>query len=322
MQPALRAGVVPAHPLLKPWYRLSTGESGVVLRFGGSVLTFEGLAAVQLMPHLVPLLDGTRTVDDIVAALGEPIRPAVVNVLELLSSHRLLIEPAGDPLSPGVQRTAELLAACSPAALTLDHLAAALAAAHIAIAGDGTIATTVAELLRESGVGRVDRVDWEDERSLACDLAVAAPAADEVDRLGPWNARALEAGTSWLQVLPFDGSLATVGPIFVPHESACHECYRRRRSANVSPVPDREHGRYPHAPGLDAILAGLATLVGVRWLAARSGGDVGELIAVELAPELATSRHVLFRVPRCPACSATARRAAPAPWYGAFDAAA
>ena len=75
------------------------------------------------------------------------------------------------------------------------------------------------------------------------DLAVVAPSGDEMPLLPDWNVRALETGTAWLQVLPFDGSLAAVGPIYVPHESACYECYRLRRSANIGPVPDTGRGR-------------------------------------------------------------------------------
>ena len=58
-------------PLLKPWYRLSTNGGRSVLRYAGSVLEFEGRAAERLLPHLLPLLDGTRTVDDVVAGWSD-----------------------------------------------------------------------------------------------------------------------------------------------------------------------------------------------------------------------------------------------------------
>ena len=190
------------------------------------------------------------------------------------------------------------------------------------VRGEGGAAAGAAALLRDSGVGSVEARSWEEAGEFRCDLVVAAPASDEVFQLEAWNKRALETATPWLQVLPFDGSVSAVGPVFVPHESACYECYRLRRSANTSPVPDRERGPFVDAPALDAVLAGLAALTAVRWLAAGDGGCVGELLAVELIPEIAMSRSVLFRVPRCPACSPAGRRGAPAPWHGAFDAAA
>src|SRR5689334_16215361 len=95
-------------PLLKPWYRLAAEGGRSVLRYAGSILEFEGAAAERLIPHLLPLLDGTRTVDEVVAELGEPVRPAVEHALSLLRAHDLLTEPA----PPGVDsRCAELLAA-------------------------------------------------------------------------------------------------------------------------------------------------------------------------------------------------------------------
>src|SRR5919204_18130 len=70
--------------------------------------------------------------------------------------------------------------------------------------------------------------------------------------------RLLRVATPWLPVLPFDGRVAVLGPLYVPGESCCYECYRLRRAAN-SPFPGEfwalERGRaaYPSSPALDAI---------------------------------------------------------------------
>jgi len=114
-------------------------------------------------------------------------------------------------------------------------------------------------------------------------------------------------------VLPFDGRLAAVGPVFVPGQTACHECYRWRRDSTIAGVRDRTTGHYLGAPPLDAVLAGLAAHVVLRRLA-QIDGDAGVLLAVELVPELRCTRHYVYRVPRCAACSPAARRAASAPW--------
>ena len=86
-EPAAETTTLPTRPLLKPWYRLSTSPGAAVLRYGSSVLEFEGSAAAEFLPHLLPLLDGTRTVDEIASCLGEPVRPAVDNALKSSRSN-------------------------------------------------------------------------------------------------------------------------------------------------------------------------------------------------------------------------------------------
>ena len=123
-------------------------------------------------------------------------------------------------------------------------------------------------------------------------------------------------------MLPFDGRFAAVGPVFVPGETACHLCFELRRDSTIAPIRETAGGHRPSAAALDAVLAGLAALVALRWLAAGDRDEAGTLIAVELAPELRCTRHFVYRVPRCPACSPAARRAASSPWDGAHDVAA
>ena len=115
--------------------------------------------------------------------------------------------------------------------------------------GAGPVAEAIAKALESAAVGQVARATWEGRGAEGVDLAIVAPSTDEVPLLPDWNVRALETGTVWLQVLPFDGSLAAVGPIYVPHESACYECYRLRRSANIGPVRGHRPRRLPGLAG-------------------------------------------------------------------------
>ena len=313
----------PERPLLKPWYRLSLDGNGAVLRYGASVLEFEGAAATRLLPRLLPLLDGTRRVDDVVACLGEPIRPAVERAVALLHEQRLLTEAAPAGLAAGHHRAAELLAATDPLDRGVGDVSARLAAASVALLGDAPVVRIVRRLLVESGVGDVCRSAWGD--TPAAELVVAAPSGLELPRLREWNGRALSEGTPWLQLLPFDGLLAAVGPLIVPGDTACHECYLLRRAANLSSLrfrPERvEHGVHPSAPALDAVVAGLAATLALRWLALADTLVPGVVLAVEQTPEPAFSRHILYRVPRCPACSNGRGRAALSPWHSSTDAA-
>ena len=296
-------------PLLKPWYRLSVEPGRSTLRYAGSVLEFEGAAAERLLPHLLPLLDGSRTVDEVVAALGEPVRPAVEHALDLLRGHDLLTEQAPSGAAAGARRPAELLAATDRAGRTVAELHARLVRAEVLVLGCAAAAEPVGRLLQSCGCGSVDGLAWDEPAPDA--FVVAVPAGDELPLLAEWNRR---ARAPWVQILPFDGRLAAVGPVVVPGQTACHECYRHRRDSTIAPVPDRTAGAYAGAPALDAVLAGLASHIAVRWLAADDLRDAGVLVAVELDPELRCTRHFVHRVPRCPACSPASRRAAASPW--------
>jgi bacteriocin biosynthesis cyclodehydratase domain-containing protein len=314
-----------ARPLLKPWYRLSLEGGSAVLRYGGSVLEFEGRAARQLLPHLLPLLDGTLTVDDVVARLGEPVRPAIERALDLLRERQLLTAPLPGTLGAEERQTLELLAATDVSGRPAAELLPRLAAAHALVVGTGPTAAELVRLLRASAVGTVTAHAW-DEPPPAGAFAIVAPGACEVPLVREWNRLALEHDAPWLQVLPFDGLVAAVGPLFVPGETACHECYRLRRTANVSPLADPgsppAQGSFPTAPAVDGMLAALAALSALRTLVLDDGELAGVVLAVELTPGLACSRHMVYRVPRCPACSRAAAEAPPLPWHGAADVAA
>ncbi len=296
---------MPERPLLKPWYRLSVDGGRSTLRYAGSVLEFEGEAAERLLPHLLPLLDGTRSVDQVVAELGEPARPAVEHALALLRAHDLLTEPA---LSDRERRCAELLAATDGFGRTVAELAARIAAVEVFVLGAAPTAELVGRLLQWSGARSVESVGWDDP--VPAGFVVAAPASGELPLLEDWNRRALAAGAAWMQVLPFDGRLAAVGPVFVPGQTACHACFLHRRDATIAPIRDRASGGHAGSPALDAVVAGLAAPVAIRRLAADDVSSAGVLVGVE-AHELRCTRHFVHRVPRCPACS---RVSAAVPW--------
>ena len=317
---------LPERPLLKPWYRVAADGERVVLEYAHSVVVFEGAAARTLLPALLPLLDGTRSVDDIVELLGQPARPAVENALGALARKRLLTDEAGEcePARP-VADTARFLAATSSRELAPHAVSARLAAARVAVAGEGPAVVEVARLLRVSGVGQLERSRLE-EGAAEPHLVVAAPEAGELPGLRALNEALLEAATPWLPLLPYDGRVGAVGPLVVPRETCCYACDLRRRAANVDYgeefwLLEEAPAAYPVAPAAVAAVAGVAATVALRWLVERDPALPGVLHAVELGSELRLERHVVYRVPRCPVCSESEHAAPPLPWFDAEAAA-
>jgi bacteriocin biosynthesis cyclodehydratase domain-containing protein len=307
---------VPDRPLLAPWYRLSGDGDRLLLEHAQSVVALEGAAVTALLPHLLPLLDGTRGHGDLVARLGPAARPALDHALETLALHGVLVE--GPPAPAAVRPAAHAVAAAFDLAPTV--VADRLRTSSVGVVGTSAAGAEVARLLRLSGIGAVHRLRL--GRRPAVDLAVFAAEVDELDALERWNRRAHETGTRWLGVRPYDGRFAAVGPLIVPGESCCYACVLLRRASNV------EYGRHlaeveeaPVAaeadPALAALVAALAAHLALRWLAGRDTTLPGVLHTVEARPALRVSEHVVLRVPRCPVCSTAATVAPRLPWHEA-----
>jgi bacteriocin biosynthesis cyclodehydratase domain-containing protein len=308
---------LPALPQLKPWYRRAAVDGSLVLEHGQSAVVFGGAAALRLLPALLPLLDGTRPVPAIVDELGAAAEPAVLNALRLLHRRGLLLD--GDGAGDGDADAATLFLAAAGRGVTAAGVRDALAGAEVAVVGASPVAASVAELLRRSGAGRAEQAGWDVATDGEAPFVVAVPAADELDALAAWNRSAVAAGAPWLQVLPFDGRIAAVGPLYVPGESSCYECYRSRRAAAsgygaefraLDEVPTRAGS----TPAFDAVVAGVAAGLALRWLAHRDHYLPGVFYACE-AGGTALTQHRVFRVPRCAICSPVRDAAPPLPWF-------
>ena len=192
---------------------------------------------------------------------------------------------------------------------------AALGSCSVGVLGDGCAGLEAARLLRLGGV-RVERLG----RPEGVDLVVCAPAAGDLPRLPEWNAEALASSQPWLQVLPFDGRYATVGPLYLPGDTGCYECFRRRRDANLA-VPeelsllDAVPAAYPSTPAFDALLGAVASQCALHWLVLGDHYAPAAFYALEALPSITLTTHHLHRVPRCDACSGVTDVAAPLPWY-------
>jgi bacteriocin biosynthesis cyclodehydratase domain-containing protein len=228
--------------------------------------------------------------------------------------------PRGPDRPERATALAELLSHHSPVGQSPWDVAASLGTSAIAVGGSGETAELLARLLASSGVGSVVRLADLPGAASAGALLVLAPAPSEVSVLAEVNELALARELPWLQVVPSDGDAAYVGPLFLPGATCCHRCFLLRRASTcgyrdelgaLEGVPPAHGVAGPAA----AIAAGLAAMVALRWLTARDACLPGRLWAVELWPSPSVSEHVVYRVPRCPACSRTETAARPSPWF-------
>ena len=306
---AARDGV-PQRPLLAPWYRLSGDGDRLLLEHGQSVVALEGAAVRTLLPHLLPLLDGTRTYDDLVDRLGAAASPALDHALghaclprsgrrgasraaRQLDARRMRSRPRSTSRRrspPSVCAKARSVSS-APRRRARRSRACSISAASARSAGSvGNRARLGRSRSRRAGGRRARRA-----------RVVEPPRARDRDALAAVRA--------------YDGRLAAVGPLIVPGESCCYECVLLRRAANV------EYGEHLRDGGGAARGAGRR---GVRR--ARRGSRGSSRASLDRRPRhdparraprgrgrpaLSVSEHVVLRVPRCPVCSSAARRSPP-----------
>jgi bacteriocin biosynthesis cyclodehydratase domain-containing protein len=312
-------GPVPERPFLKPWYRLARGQDEIVLEYGQLAIVFGGRATAELLPALLPLLDGQRTVADIIEALGTPAEPAISKALGLLAEHGLLTELRTGETKPPTDAV-QFLAATSAGRLGLAEVADLLERSTLLVAGRGAVADEVVRLLRLSGVEQIECAEIETGPNVVPTLAVAAPDPSELGAMKRWNERALETGTVWLQALPFDGRYACLGPVFVPGETCCFECFRIRQASNLPYAGEfwlleQVPAPYPSIPPVTRAIAGLAASLALRWLVIEDPSLPGTLFALDFDEGLRISSHSVYRVARCSACSGAADLGSPLPWF-------
>jgi ribosomal protein S12 methylthiotransferase accessory factor len=254
-----------------------------------------------------PLLDGRRSVRDIVSALeGRASPPEVFYVLSLLHRQGYLVEA-----KPGLP--SEAAAFWRSLGLAPEEATRRLEEGGVALhALDGLEPEPLRSALEGAGL----RVREEAPLRVVLVRDYLTPELEALNR------QALEARAPWLPVKP-GGAVPWVGPLFRPGEGPCWECLAQRLRHN-RPVETflraRTGHRAPLTPPraeLPASLqasASLAALSLARWLAAGGQGvPEATLLALEL-PRLHVSEHPVVRRPQCPACgepgmlSARARR--------------
>lgn len=303
---ATEEGPPAERPLLAPWLRRAEIDGRIVLEYGDDIVVLGGARGRAVLDGLLSLLDGSRTVAEIARELGSPVT-AVEGAVADLRTHGLVV--AGPPAGAAATLCSALAPGIGPA-----EAEGRLSEAAVAVVGGSHCADELVRLL-EPVVGEAGPTRW--DGPVDADVVVAAPTPAELPLLERWNAQMLECERPWLQVLPFNGRLAALGPLFVPRETCCHACFLYRRGASLgepelATALDSVPAPYPQPALLSTALAGLAAGLLVRWLATRDPALPGTLFALELESGLRVDAHRVLRVPRCPACSAGV--AAPLPW--------
>jgi bacteriocin biosynthesis cyclodehydratase domain-containing protein len=267
-----------------------------------------GSDAQRVLAPVARLLDGSRTMPEIVAATGFT-QSAVQQVIRALARQGLLEAvddeaegTAAAPLTAYLAKTFNPLDPRATVAATLAGLSAASAAVIAPVALAGRIRAD----LRSSGIGTVT------EGISAASSATAALVHDDDGDQAAQHIRDLLARDVPVLRFRIGMSAIEVGPVFYPgcppSEQACHECLRRGR---------REFWKSDDDPVVTDAAACTGVIEAGCALAATEGlailGDLGDISTFRTLirvtwPELDTDRYVLLPEPGCPSCG---REAAP-----------
>ncbi|MEM7404033.1 MAG: TOMM precursor leader peptide-binding protein [Pseudomonadota bacterium] len=251
---------------------------------------------------LVPLMDGTRTVADLVAALGAEIpMQNVFFALNVLQRRNYVVEGAEHPSGPGSPyleyafKTTEQTP-LPPGQHTLD-------ATRIAVRTVGSVSADVMRgALAASRFSVVEEAD--------CNLLVVVTDDYLNPELKNVNQSCLDAGLRWLLVKPV-GMVSWLGPLFQPGESACWACLSQRLSANrqlesfIRERTDAADGPYTSVarlPSSVSFACNLAATEIVNLVLARDEHRLQRHLVTYDNGLRKFEQHELVKRPQCPTC--------------------
>ena len=252
----------------------------------------------RLFETVAPLIDGRRTVDEIIDALqGQASAAEVFYAITLLEKKEYLSEsdhslPAGESAFWAIQGI--------PSEMAARHLAEA--PVSVTAFGDVTVAPFLS--LLESLHVRVGE---------AAGMGVVLTDDYLRKELQAYNQEALRSGRPWMLCKPVGGQIL-IGPVFYPGQTGCWNCLAQRLRINrtVEIFVQRKQGRdepfsIPNAgtTATQQIAYSMAANEVAKWIArGEAPSSEGRILSLDVL-SWQTQFHPLTRQPDCVACGAS-----------------
>ena len=296
-----------------PVERMATADA-LTLRRGCTTVRIDGEHAPEIVGAILDLAGaGGMTEDELVGSFPPETQESIRSLVGALRARRLLLPTdVGDSAA----------AAESPLDVFYWHFGlpdepspAPPGDELVVVAGRNRSSARLCELLDEAGFQELVVVDDDAGLDGREPAVVAAVSESGFGPMRAWNELALERDVPFLPVV-IDNLVAYVGPLVVPYETACLECFLRRRYSNLDESAAREavelsadgaHVVGLH-PAISAVAAGAAALeLSKFFIPWRSAQQAGYLLTFNLLASR-SGRHRVLKVPRCPGCSSLGAR--------------
>jgi thiazole/oxazole-forming peptide maturase SagC family component len=335
-------------PLTALPFQIIEVSNGVILRRGSIQLLVGGDRALETLEIVSDAFSGDgATVEQVCNRFAAPDRPAVRQLVEQLVARHLVVPVDGGLAHAVNERQLDVFYWHFGASTT--EINNRLKRVRFAIIGINHVSRQLIQSLTYAGITSVDVIDHaflrnvslfsEDGMLHASEWHVAAKPigyndwaagldSDSFDCLiatsdfgglrlmRQWNALCLERGRHFLPLVLQD-MVGYVGPLVIPGETACYECFLARLDSNRSGQSQNyaaeitafegQHLAGFH-PSMASVLGDIAAVELTKFYSrALPLWRVGVVVEVNLLAGRIDSRKVL-RVPRCRACSNLIRR--------------
>ena len=240
---------LPLRPRLPPWLSLyDLGDDRLQLASPNLSYTLTHPLFIQVFRTVAPLMDGTRATEELLKATADIAEPSTtLFLLKVLFANGILYE--GDISQyPTISKSKTWYAAADFfASFTSDPITAIanIAKTRIMLAMPSYLARLLEADLVAFGFANTARLDTSaagfvlelDAQLLACaphakPLVVVALHAGQRSLFSQINRVCLSNEARWLHI-DGDGAKITLGPTFVPYQTACYTCYRYRLASHL-----------------------------------------------------------------------------------------
>jgi ribosomal protein S12 methylthiotransferase accessory factor len=280
----------PTHPRLKAHLRVVVVDDDRVFLLGEETqFLLEGRTAAALMP----LLDGTREVAELIGELGAHSPAEVFAILHRLQGLGLLVEGAAGP-----------------------DLRAAAFWDTLGVAGDRGASARVALVdLSDLDMEPARRALTGAGLALDVDAPLAVVLVDDYldPRLSELNRQRVRNDAAWV-LARLTGASLWLGPHFTPGEGPCWACMAERVEGNrqLDRYLSKRNGRarvvHEGTVGLDEAIQAGGALLAIELKAILAGSQrLKDLVTLDL-PTLSSEHHPVARQPVCEVCGDPALR--------------
>jgi len=311
-------------------------ENGVILKRGSVEVMIGGERASEVVQNVLDVVNQKgATKEEICGVFATPDRPAVAYLVDELSKRFLLVR-SSDVVS---ETETQLDVFYWHFGQRVSEVTKRLNSKHFVIMGVNQISRRLANSLNETGIDNIQVVDWPAvrcvtdsnktewdgfpnepldfeiwEKSLqhqTLDCLIATSEFGGLQLMRRWNEFCVESNCIFMSIILKD-LMGYIGPIVIPHETACFECFLARRNANleepeIKNLADNISSDGQSVTGYHPIMASILGDIAAMELIKFYAGlvpmfNVGRLIKMNmLACKL--DSHKVLKIPRCRVCS-------------------